>query len=216
MKKLGIIFFLFSFLPAIAQKAPFADEILAFKKQDNLYPVKAKQILFIGSSSFRMWTNLQQEFKDYPVINRGFGGSTLPDLIYYARDIIFPYNPKQIIIYCGDNDLASSDTVTSMIVLKRFQTLFKTIREQLPQVPIVFVSIKPSPSRARLLEEMQNANALIKAFLAGQPNTGFVDVFDKMMRKGKIRKDLFRDDMLHMNAKGYAIWRKSIKPYLLK
>ncbi|MCW5917304.1 MAG: G-D-S-L family lipolytic protein, partial [Ferruginibacter sp.] len=139
-----------------------------------------------------------------------------PDLIYYARDIIFPYDPKQIVIYCGDNDLASSDTVTSMIVLKRFQTLFKTIRERLPQVSIVFVSIKPSPSRARLVEEMQNANALIKAFLAGQPNTGFVDVFDKMIRKGKIRKDLFRDDMLHMNAKGYAIWRKSIKPYLLK
>lgn len=216
MKKLLFIFILLGFGQAMAQKAPFADDIAVFKKQDSTSPAGTNKILFIGSSSFRMWTNVQQDFRDYPIINRGFGGSTLPDLIRYANDIIFPYHPKQIVIYCGDNDLASSDTVTSMIVLKRFQHFFRTIREKLPDVSIVYVSIKPSPSRARLYDEMQNANALIRAFLAGQSNTAFVDVFNKMVKKGEINKKLFLEDMLHMNSKGYAIWKKSIKPYLLK
>lgn len=216
MKRLIFLLFLFSSGCVLAQQAPFADEIAAFKAQDKIHPVAPNSILFVGSSSFRMWADVQQEFKGYPIVNRGFGGSTLPDLIFYAKDIIFPYKPKQIVIYCGDNDLASSDTVTSMIVLKRFQQLFKAIREILPEVPIVYVSIKPSPSRAQLFDEMQNANALIKAFLAGQPNTVFVDVFNKMLRKGRIRTDLFREDMLHMNKDGYAIWKKAIRPYLLK
>jgi lysophospholipase L1-like esterase len=215
MKSIFLFLFILGFAPAYAQ-APFADEIAAFKKQDSLHPVSANSILFIGSSSFRMWTDVQQAFPKYPIINRGFGGSTLADVIYYANDIIFPYHPKQIIIYCGENDLASDDSINSMIVFKRFQTLFNMIREKLPNTSFVFVSIKPSPSRTRLLDEMQNANALIKAFLAGQSNTGYVDVFNRMIKKGKITEELFREDKLHMTEKGYAIWRKAIKPYLLK
>ncbi len=215
MKNLLLFLFVFGFSSAIAQ-APFADEIAAFKKQDIQDPVRPNQILFVGSSSFRMWTDVQQAFPKYPLINRGFGGSTLADVIYYANDIIFPYQPKQIVIYCGENDLASNDSVTSMIVFKRFQTLFNMIREKLPNTSVVFVSIKPSPSRTRLLDEMQNANALIKAFLAGKTNTAYVDVFNKMIKKGKIREELFREDKLHMTDKGYSIWQKAIKPYLLK
>jgi len=215
MKKILLVFFVLSFLTAGAQ-APFADEIAAFQKQDSVHPVAHGEILFIGSSSFRKWTTLQYDFPKYKIINRGFGGSTFPDLIRYADQIIFPYQPKQIVIYCGDNDVASSDTVTSMIVFKRFQTFFRMLRAKLPDASIVFVSIKPSPSRLKYIDEMRNSNALIKAFLAGQPNTAYVDVFKKMIKKGKIREELFESDMLHMNKKGYAIWRKAIKPYLKK
>ncbi len=104
----------------------------------------------MGSSSFRMWKNVQQDFPGYTIINRGFGGSSLPDVINYADEIIFPYEPKQIVIYCGENDLAASDTVTAQMVVDRFKALFFLIRDRMPDVPVVFVSIKPSPSREKL------------------------------------------------------------------
>src|SRR5690349_2392081 len=103
-----------------AQQAPFANEIQAFKKQDSVQPPPRNSDLFVGSSSFKKWTNLQDAFLYYPVVNRGFGGSTLSDLIRYADDIIIPYQPRQILIYAGDNDLASSDTITATTVYRRF------------------------------------------------------------------------------------------------
>src|SRR5579859_458301 len=125
---------------ALAQDAPFRDEIAAFKHQDSIYPVKPGAILFVGSSSFRFWENLQSYFPEHKVINRGFGGSTLPDVIRYANDIIFPYRPGQIVIYCGDNDLAASDTVTAAMVYERFVQLYRAIRSRMKTVAIVYVS----------------------------------------------------------------------------
>jgi len=200
----------------VQAQAPFAGEIRAFKQQDSIsFPAK-KAILFVGSSSFRKWTDVQSYFPDYKIINRGFGGSTLTDVIRYEKDIIAPYHPKQVLIYCGDNDLASSDTVTPAIVAKRFQQLFYLIRKDLPNANIAFVSIKPSPSRQHLFSKMQEANALVKAFLQTQKNTAFINVFDPMLVNNKPRPDIFLEDSLHMNAKGYAIWQKAIQPYLLK
>ena len=105
---------LFSFLAALAvagasyaQKPAFYDEIQSFRKQDSVSMPAKNSILFVGSSSFRMWTNIKEDFRMHSVINRGFGGSSLPDVIRYADQIIFPYQPAQVIIYCGDNDLAA-------------------------------------------------------------------------------------------------------------
>lgn len=200
-----------------AQAPAFYDEIQQFKKQDSvLFPPK-NAILFVGSSSFKKWTDVQSYFPDFTIINRGFGGSTLPDVIYYANDIILPYKPKQVLIYCGDNDLASSDTVTAQIVADRFKTLYYTIRRGLPVADIAFVSIKPSPSREHLLPLVKKANLLIKTFIEQQPNTHFIDVYTPMLQPdGKIIPDIFIEDNLHMNAKGYALWQKTIKPYLVK
>lgn len=130
---------------------PFIGEILEFKKQDVANPPPSDPILFVGSSSFRKWTDVSNYFPGYTILNRGFGGSSFPDLIRYASDIIYPYHPKQVVIYCGDNDLASSDSITADTVFERFKILFDGIRNNLPNENIVFVSIKPSPSRARLL-----------------------------------------------------------------
>jgi len=200
-----------------AQQFPFQEEIAAFKKADNTTPPPAHPIVFTGSSSFRKWTGVREAFPGYPIINRGFGGSTLPDVIHYANDVIFKYDPRQIVIYCGDNDLASSDTVTAQVVFRRFKELYYLIRGKLKNVDVLYVSIKPSPSREKLMPRMEEANRLISDFLRGQKHTAFADVYHKMLTsEGKPMTDIFESDQLHMNEKGYDIWKKVILPYLAK
>ncbi len=195
---------------------PFWNDIQNFKKQDSVSFPPKNAILLIGSSSFTKWTDVQGYFPGYTIINRGFGGSTLLDEIRYVNDIVFPYQPKQIIIYCGENDLASSDTVTAPMVLDRFKQLFQMIRDK-TEAPIAYISMKPSPSRRHLFPKMREGNQLIKDFLATQKNTAFIDVHQKMLGPiGEPISEIFLDDSLHMNAKGYAIWKKEIEPYLIK
>lgn len=212
-----VAFIVFTFQSLYAQQPPFYDEIQQFKKQDSVsFPAK-NAILFVGSSSFQKWHDVQSYFPGYKIINRGFGGSALPDVIRYADDIITPYHPKQVVIYCGDNDLASSDTITPEIVTARFKTLFHIIRKNLPAANIAYVSIKPSPSRRQLMPKMKQANLLIKSFLNRQNNTSFIDVYQPMLLPGEEpRPEIFLEDSLHMNAKGYAIWKKVMQPYLIK
>lgn len=208
---------LVTFVCFTAGAQPFAEEISAFKKADALKFPPKNSILFVGSSSFRMWTNVQDAFPGYTIINRGFGGSALPDLIRYTNDIIVPYLPKQIVIYCGDNDLAASDTVTAQMVVDRFKTLFTGIRKKLGNVPIAYVSIKPSPSRVMLMPKMLQANVMIMDYLRHKKKTAFIDVYHAMITAdGKPMTDIFKEDNLHMNAKGYAIWQKVMEPYLVK
>jgi lysophospholipase L1-like esterase len=220
MKKLKIVLvFLFwtSVVFAQDQKPAFWDDIQAFKKQDSLSFPPKNAILFVGSSSFTMWKDVQTYFPAYTIINRGFGGSSLPDVIRYAKDIISPYNPKQIVIYCGENDLASSDTITAKLVFNRFRQLFTIIRNRYPKAKITYISMKPSPSRQLLLSKMINGNEMIKKYLSSKKRTSYVDVYTEMIDdEGKPRTDLFLDDNLHMNKMGYDIWKKSIEPHLLK
>jgi lysophospholipase L1-like esterase len=218
MKKTALVTALLLFTVSLfAQQKAFWNDIQAFKKQDSINPPPQQAILFIGSSSFTKWHDVQNYFPDYKIINRGFGGSTLPEVTGYVNDIVFPYHPKQVVVYCGDNDLASSDTITAATVLSRFKNLFQIIRTQLPNTSIVYVSIKPSPSRKRLMPEMQQVNDEIKSFLQKQKNTAFVDVYHKMLNgDGSIMSEIFIGDQLHMNAKGYAIWQKAIQPVLKK
>jgi len=203
--------------PLYSQTAPFYNDIQQFKKQDSsTFPPK-DAILLVGSSSFTKWKDVQSYFPGYTIINRGFGGSVLPDVIRYANDIIIPYQPKQVIVYCGDNDLASSDTITPAIVTNRFKQLFQIIRSKLPAATITYVSIKPSPSRVRLMSKMTETNTMIENFLKSQKNTSFIDVFHPMLEVGnKPIPSIFLADSLHMNAKGYAIWKKAMEPQLKK
>lgn len=205
----------FSVGTALAQEKPFSKEIQQFKKEDSVRKPPAKAILFTGSSSFRMWKGLQDSFPKHKVINRAFGGSSLPHVILYANDVILPYRPKQVIIYCGDNDLASSDTIQPAHVLQRFQQLFTLVRSRYPKVHVAYVSIKPSPSRERLMPKMEEANRLIADFLENKRRTAFINVYHPMLLpNGKPDPSLFIKDNLHMNEKGYAIWKKVIEPYL--
>lgn len=220
MKKGYIISFLLLLLSACSVSVsgqPFANEIAAFKKEDSVSFPPKHAILFVGSSSIRKWTDVQDYFPKHTIINRGFGGSTLPDVIRYENEIIFPYQPKQIVIYCGDNDVASSDTISGNIVFERFKKLYMDIRAKLPNTSIAFISLKPSPSRWSMKERMMTANKLIKNYLIKKKKAVFINVWKSMLDKdGKPMPEIFQQDMLHMNAKGYAIWKKIIEPYLLK
>jgi lysophospholipase L1-like esterase len=163
-----------------------------------------------------MWKDIHHYFPGYPILNRGFGGSTLLDQIQYVKDIVYPYNPKQIFIYCGENDLASADTVSSEQVYQRFVTLYLLIRKKFPKISVIYVFMKPSPSRVHLMPKMSAANDSIKAFLLKQKNTGYIDVYHHMLTpEGKPMEHLFLGDKLHMNASGYRIWQKLILPNLL-
>lgn len=198
-------------------QAPFYNDVQHFKKLDSAHFPAKHAILFVGSSSFTKWTDVQDYFPGYPIINRGFGGSSLPDVIRYASDIIFPYQPRQIVIYCGENDLASADTVTATMVVDRFKKLFVLIRQQVPTATVTFVSLKPSPNRQRLWPKMIDVNTQIKNYLRKKKKTAFIDVYQKMFNKdGTVMQDIFIEDNLHMNAKGYAIWQKIMTPYLQK
>lgn len=195
----------------------YANEIAAFKKQDSIAFPPAKSILFVGSSSFRLWKDVQDYFPGYPIINRGFGGSSFPDVIRYADQIILPYHPKQILIYCGENDFAGNEKLEPSEVAERFKELFAIIRKKYKKVPVAYVSMKPSPSRKHLMAKFDAANMLIKDFLATKKRTDYIDVYHPMLQQdGTPIPDIFIQDKLHMNAKGYAIWQKIIEPYLLK
>lgn len=198
------------------QNPPFWNEIQAYKQHDSLYPPASGAILFVGSSSIRLWKDLAQYFPEHTVMNRGFGGSTLPDLQRYLADIVLPYQPKQVVIYSGENDVATGK-VGAQEVLERFRQVFETIRKELPQTHITFISMKPSPSRARYLGITAEANALIEKFLQEQTRASYVDIYTPMLdEQGKPRPELFVKDMLHMNEQGYQIWAQALEPYLLR
>lgn len=217
MRNRCFVMIVLAFFTLSVSAQPFADEIAAFKKQDSLSMPPKNAILFTGSSSFRLWKNIGSYFPGYTIINRGFGGSTLPDMIRYTDAIIFPYQPKQIIIYCGENDFAADTTLYPAQVAARFEELFNLIRSKYKKVPIAYVSMKPSPSRQHLMARYNVANVMIRNFLKKKKRTAFIDVYKAMLlHDGKPMPDIFIQDNLHMNEKGYAIWQKIIEPYLLK
>lgn len=205
-----------SILSTTAQvKPPFWDDVQTIKKYDQLFKPPVHPVLFVGSSSIRKWDNLTQVFAKYNVLNRGIGGAVINDITFYLNDVVFPYQPRQIILYVGENDIVN-DKVTADSVLNRTMVLYKTIRAKLPLTPIAYISIKPSPSRDKFRDKAIASNELIKKFLAGEPNTSFIDIFSKMLKEGQSRKELFVNDMLHMNPTGYAIWERAVKPHLIK
>ena len=200
-----------------AQHPPFWNDIQNFKKQDSINMPAQKQVLFVGSSSFTNWKDVQTYFPSIPIINRGFGGSSLTDVLRYEQDVIFKYNPRQIVIYCGENDFASSDTVSVQTVVNRFKDLFTHIRKRYKNIPVAYVSMKPSPSRRNLMTKFEQANEKIEIYLKKFKKTVFIDVYHNMLKPdGSPMTDIFLADNLHMNAKGYAIWQKLIAPHLLK
>jgi lysophospholipase L1-like esterase len=138
----------------------------------------------------------------------------LQDVIRYEQQVIFPYAPRQVVVYCGENDIANDSTVTGKIVFKRFKTLFKDVRKQFPDIPFAYISMKPSPSRTHLAAKMKDGNARIKQYLSTKKNTNYIDVYDAMLENGRPISRIFKSDSLHMNAQGYRIWQKIIAPVL--
>ncbi|WP_316842109.1 GDSL-type esterase/lipase family protein [Pedobacter gandavensis] len=210
-----LVFVLSAGISKAQQKPAFWKEIQDFKHKDSISMPPKNGILFVGSSSFEKWKDLETVFKDYQAINRGFGGSTLAQANYYIADLVYPYQPRQVVIYSGENDIAT-DGVSALETLNRFAAFFNNIRLKFPAVPVLYISIKDSPSRTKYAATNAHANLLIKEYLQHYPNTKFVDVNSKMLNKNALRPELFLEDMLHIKPEGYTIWIKEIKPYLVK
>lgn len=211
--KYRILLLVWSLPMFLGAQTPFWEEIQAFQKQDAVSPPPEQSILFVGSSSIRLWNSLADDFPQHTVVNRGFGGSTLQDLNRYVDLIVIPYKPRQIFIYCGENDIAAG--ASAKTTFKRYLKVYRKIRKHYPTTPIVFISIKPSPSRIQHLSQVMVANHMILDHINKNPHIQYVDVFSKMVDpQGQPLPHIFVEDRLHMNPQGYQIWKDLIAPLL--
>jgi lysophospholipase L1-like esterase len=187
-------------------------DIAAFQMMDVTNRPPADCIVFVGSSSIRLWKTLAQDFPELPVVNRGFGGSQLADSVNYAEQIITPYHPRQVLIYAGGNDINAGKAPE--LVFGDFVALVKTIRAGAPRAKIAYISSAPNPARWAQVEKVRKLNSLVKAYCERHGCT-FIDVWPLMLgADGLPKPDIYVADRLHMNAKGYAIWREAVGPHL--
>jgi lysophospholipase L1-like esterase len=190
---------------------PFQNEIEAFEAADRAHPPTPGSVMFLGSSSIRLWKTLAEDFPDLRVVNRGFGGSTVPDSTRYADRVVVPHRPRLIVYYEGDNDIAAGHSPER--VLADFKAFVSLLHERLPETRLLFISIKPSPSRAKVAAQAKEANRLVREFIASDPKLAYVDVWTPMLgTDGQPREELFGPDRLHMNRKGYELWASILRP----
>jgi len=197
------------------QNIPFANEVKDFKHRDSLNFPKPGGFLFIGSSSIRLWADLEQRFSAAPIIKRGVGGSELSQWVaYYAPDLIYPYKPAKIYVYAGDNDIAAGKSAKN--VAADFAKLWGMIRQQLPDAEIYWLSMKQSPVRAKYYSEVILGNQLVKTFISSKSKTYYVDFNTPIIDKKTSLPDssLFKGDYLHLNNKGYDKWQVALAPYI--
>jgi lysophospholipase L1-like esterase len=187
-------------------------DIAAFERQDRAKPPPKNAVVFVGSSSIRFW-DVAKSFPGMDAINRGFGGSQLADSVRFAPRIVVPYEPRIVVLYAGDNDLAFGKSPEQ--VAADFEAFTRVVLGKLPKTKLIFLSIKPSPLRSRLTEKVHKANALIEAYCKTDQRLLYIDVGTALLGSdGKPRKELFRRDGLHLNEKGYEVWNGILKPHL--
>ncbi len=210
------IFLLLRFL--FQQESPdpkrFENHIVKFEEADKINPPSRENLaLFVGSSSIVMWKSLEEDFKGYNVLNRGFGGSHNSDIIYYFDRIIKPYNPSKLIYYEGDNDIASEKPVEQAI--GDFIIVAEMIKEHLPNTEVAILAAKPSPSRWHRRQEYEEYNERVRIFCLKEAQFEFTDIFTPMIEKfGRPDGELYISDSLHMSDKGYKIWTEAMKDFI--
>lgn len=191
---------------------PFEGEVNQLIQKED-YETLDDLYLFVGSSSIRFWPNLKEEYPDHNVINRGFGGSTFQDLINFKEQLIFAYSPCKVFIYEGDNDIANGDTVEE--IMKLAKSIAQEIRHRLPDAEVFFISPKPSIARWDKRELYKELNYTMQAWVSFEEGLHFIDVWTPMCdSNGAVLGDLFIGDNLHMNKKGYQIWKDVITPFV--
>jgi lysophospholipase L1-like esterase len=188
-------------------------EVTAFEQRDKESPPPSNPVVFVGSSSIRLWKSLEQDFRGLPVINRGFGGSQLSDAAHFVDRLVLAYQPRFIVVYSGGNDLNARRTPEQ--VFEAFRLFVERVREKQPTTPIAYISIAGNPKRWSQVAEVIQANALIEIYTKQQPHLLFIDVFHAMLGvDGLPRPDIFSSDNLHMNEEGYRLWTRLLLPYL--
>lgn len=184
----------------------FEKNINSFEEADRKNPPPKHGTVFVGSSTFTMWASLENEFKQFRAINRGFGGSTLPDINHYIDRIVTKYNPSRVVLYAGTNDIAELKH-SGREVLADFKNFVSLIRAKNPRAQIYFVSMSMAPSRIKWAKEYDAGNEQIRSFIKTEPYLHYINVIPVMRNKdGLLRSDLFGEDRLHMNPKGYSLW----------
>lgn len=219
MKKISIRIFIltlvfFIHISLMAQDPlRFGQEVAALTKIDFKPDSTNNLILFTGSSSMRLWKDYQSYFPEKKIINTGFGGSHMSDLLYYADPLILRFSPKQIFIYEGDNDIGDKENPDS--ILAEAKLLVGKIKNYLPNAEIVFISAKPSISRWELRREYDKLNMLLSGFASETDQVKFLNVWPVMMDSNmNLNKSLFLEDGLHMNKAGYDLWAKEIRKFI--
>ncbi len=182
------------------------------KKYESKWNASKPTIVFTGSSSIRMWKDVQKMFPGHQIINTGFGGSQTSDLLYYVYDLIYRYHPKKVFIYEGDNDIAVGKSTET--IMTEMEELIRRINEFDPTMEIVLISPKPSIARWNLRGKYQRLNKKLRLLADETPKVQFVDMWDVMVDRNKLNRDIFLEDGLHMNAKGYALWYNALKSYV--
>lgn len=201
-----------SAMPA-SRVASFEESIAAFAAADREQAPPTGGILFVGSSSIRLWNDLEKQFGPSIVLKRGFGGSKMSDCTRYLDRLVFPYKPRQVVVYAGDNDLAEG--IPPQDILISFQKFVDGVQRELPTTRIAYISIKPSPARARLIPKIRETNQLIQQYTSENEKLDFIEVFTAMLdAEGRPRADLFRADALHLNEAGYTLWRRIIAQHV--
>lgn len=212
------ILLLFLFLPTllVAQSPDptrFAEEIIEIQKRNTPLDDTKPVVVFTGSSSVRMWKDVQNYFPEVNALNNGFGGSHFTDLIHYQKELMYDFNPDKLFIYEGDNDTGAG--IPSSEILAATAYLYAEIRQNLPDTEIYFITPKPSIARWELQAEYEEFNAMLEDFCSFDDNVYFVDVWTPMLdENGVVRDDLFIEDNLHMNKTGYDIWGSVIGEFL--
>lgn len=191
----------------------FDSAIAAFEAEDAKNGYTKDGILFTGSSSIRFWTSMQEDMQGLPVLNRGFGGSTIPEVLHYQDRYLFQHRPQIVVFYCGENDIHAG--ASPEMVLESFEEFTRILEQRLPDTKLVFISMKPSLARWDMWDKFQEGNALIKDFIDSKPNMTYLDCSLSMLKAdGNVKEDIFVEDGLHMNAKGYEGWTKQLYPIL--
>lgn len=210
-RHLALLLFVGACARAALDPTRFEADIRAFEVADRASPPPLGGVVVIGSSSIHAWDNLAADFPGVSVLNRGFGGSTLADVVYYADRILLPYRPRLVVLYAGDNDLAEGRTPER--VLRDYRAFVARLRAACPGARLVFVSIKPSPARRIYIDRMREANQLVQADIARDSLQAYVDVFTPMLGgTGQPLPELFVADSLHMTRAGYLLWRSLLRP----
>jgi len=201
--------------PKPANPQQWATEIAAFARKDSLAPVASGGIVFVGSSSVRGWRTLAADFAGWPVLNRGFGGARLTDVNYYYARLVTPCQPRQVVLYAGDNDLAAGYAPGHLVA--SFRTFARRLRREQPAARLTYLSIKPSPARWALFEPGQTVNRRIRRYARWHRRVEFVDVGTAMLAPdGRPRPELYLGDGLHLTPAGYALWTRLVAPHLRK
>ncbi len=192
----------------------FSTEINNFLSQDKLSPPMENAVVITGSSSVRKWQHrIHQDLSGINIIARGFGGSNMNDLLFYADELIIKYKPKAVAIYEGDNDIAQG--ISPEKILQKYTELITKLKQSKSDIRIYFISIKPSILRWPLWGKMQKANALIKNYSMSDSSLFYIDVANALLNKDKMKKNIFIQDGLHLNDYGYDLWGKTMADALL-